>query len=208
MHPGWGWLSCDPELGQRLTFVAPRAAFSLAVHRAIMEICFFNIQLDLCANMPPDGDHWYIGFTNQSKRRFFVALIEEAADAIRKAIAAIDAEREQLSKVLDSLNGRSPTGSGIQPPARRSAVRKTRKSSEPGAKGSRRQEVLASINRKPGMTGTRLAKELSIPASEVDEICGTLVKEKSIRKRGTTYEPMPGAPATGGKAPNYAGNPG
>jgi hypothetical protein len=135
-----------------------------------------------------------------------VALIEEAADAIRKAIDAIDAEREQLSKVLDSLNGSSPTRSRMRSPVRRSAVRKTRKSSEPGPKGSRRQEVLAVIDRKPGMTGTRLAKELSIPASEVDEICGALVKEKSIRKRGATYEPMPGAPATGGKAPIYAGN--
>ena len=45
-----------------------------------------------------------------------------------------------------------------------------------------------------------------LDALEVDEICGALVKEKSIRKRGTTYEPMPGAPATGEKTQNYAGS--
>jgi hypothetical protein len=128
-----------------------------------------------------------------------MAIIDEAADVIRKAIDAIDSERERLSQVLDSLNGSSPAEPRKRSPARRPAARKTRKSSKPASKGSRSQEVLVAINRKPGMTGARLAKELVIPASQVYDICETLVKEKTIRKRGTTYEPMPGAPSTAPK---------
>lgn len=129
-----------------------------------------------------------------------MAIIDEAADVIRKAIDTIDSERQHLSKVLDSLNGSSsPKEPRKRSPARRSAARKSPRNSQRAPKGSRRQEVLAAINRKPGMTGTRLAKELVIPVSEVSDICETLVKEKTIRKRGSTYEPMPGAPATAQK---------
>jgi IclR helix-turn-helix domain len=129
-----------------------------------------------------------------------MTFVDEAADVIRKAIDAIDSERERLSKVLDSLNGSSPTEPRRRPPARRTTARKTRRSPKRAPKGSRRQEVLNAIDRKPGMTGARLAKELGMPASQVYNICATLVKEKMIRKRGTTYEPMPGAPATAATA--------
>jgi DNA-binding IclR family transcriptional regulator len=56
--------------------------------------------------------------------------------------------------------------------------------------------VLALIDRKPGITGAVLAKELGIQSSQVYNLTGKLVKEKVIRKRGATYEMMPGAPAT------------
>lgn len=128
-----------------------------------------------------------------------MAIIDEAADVIRKAIEAVDLEREHLSKVLNSLNGSSPIEPRQRPPARRKAARRTRKTSKRAPQVSQRQVVLATIDRKPGMTSARLAKELGIPASQVYNICETLVKEKTVRKRGTTYEPMPGAPATAQK---------
>jgi len=129
-----------------------------------------------------------------------MATIDEAAEVIRKAIEAIDSERERLSKVLDSLNGSSPAEPRRPSPARRSTAHKPSRSKKRAPKSSRRQEILTAIDRKPGMTGARLAKELEIPESQVDDICETLVKEKTIRKRGTTYEPMPGAPASAERA--------
>lgn len=129
-----------------------------------------------------------------------MATIDEAADLIRKAIDAVDSERELLYKALDSLNGSTPTTPRTRRPARRSAVRKARRTRKRAPKGSRSQEVLTAIDRRPGMTGARLAKELGMPASQAYNICAALVKEKRIRKRGTTYEPMPGAPATAGGA--------
>ena len=129
-----------------------------------------------------------------------MATIDEAAEVIRKAIEAIDSERERLSKVLDSLNGSSPAEPRRPSPARRSTAHKPSRSKKRVPKSSRRQEILTAIDRKPGMTGARLAKELEIPESQVDDICETLVKEKTIRKRGTTYEPMPGAPASAERA--------
>ncbi len=124
-----------------------------------------------------------------------MALIDEAADVIREAIDAIDAEYALLSKALDSLNGGSPKELRKRPTTRRSAVPKARRTAKRATKVSRRSEVQATIDRKPGMTAARLAKELGMPASEVDVICEALVKENAIRKRGATYEPVPGAPA-------------
>lgn len=126
-----------------------------------------------------------------------MATIDEAADLIRKAIDALNSERDLLVKALDSLNGGSPVEVRTRPPTRRSNTRKKRRRTKKRApKGSRSQEVLAAIDRRPGMTGARLATELGIPPSQVYNICAALLKDKKIRKRGTTYEPMPGAPAT------------
>jgi hypothetical protein len=119
--------------------------------------------------------------------------VSEAQNIIRSAIASIDAEVRSLNAALDSLtvgssSKRHPRSSGRRPAARR-ASKGTRKA----AKGARRLEVIAAISKKPGITGARLAKELGIPASQVYDICGSLVKEKTVRKRGVTYEMLPGA---------------
>ncbi len=122
--------------------------------------------------------------------------LTEAQNLIQSAIAAIDAEAQSLSAALDSLNaGRTPLKRKGRPPGKRSAARKARKGNKRAVQGDPRLEVIAAIDKKPGITGARLAKELGIPASQVYNICGTLVKEKTLRKRGVTYEMVPGAKA-------------
>lgn len=124
--------------------------------------------------------------------------LTEAQNLIRSAIKAIDAEAQSLSAALDSLNGGGGTSvkePKARPSRRRATTRKARKGTKRAAKGARRREVIAAIDQKPGITGARLAKELGIPASQVYNICGMLVKEKTIRKRGATYEMVPGAKA-------------
>lgn len=121
--------------------------------------------------------------------------LTDAQNLIRSAISAIDAEVQSLSAALDSLNGGAPLKRKGRPSGKRSAARKARKGTKRAVKGAPSLEVIAAIDKKPGITGARLAKELGIPASQVYEICGTLVKEKTIRKRGVTYEMVPGAKA-------------
>jgi len=122
--------------------------------------------------------------------------LTEAQKLIQSAIAAIDEEAQSLSAALESLNGGTTSLKRKgRPPRKRSAARRARKGTQRAPKGSPSLEVVAAIDKKPGITGARLAKELGIPASQVDEICGALVKEKTIRKRGVTYEMVPGAKA-------------
>jgi hypothetical protein len=128
-----------------------------------------------------------------------MAINDEAVDVLRKAIVAIDSERERLIRALDSLDGSSPIEHLKKPAAHRSAARKPRRRRKRAPKGSRRHEILAAIDRKPGITGARLANELGIPASQVYNICTTLLKEKTIRKRGVTYEMVPGAKVDGAR---------
>jgi hypothetical protein len=121
--------------------------------------------------------------------------LTEAQNLIQSAIAAIDAEIQSLSATLDSLNGETSLKRKRRPSGKRSAARKARKGNKRAVQVDPRLEVIAAIDRKPGITGARLAKELGIPASQVYNICGTLVKEKTLRKRGVTYEMVPGAKA-------------
>jgi uncharacterized protein YggU (UPF0235/DUF167 family) len=121
--------------------------------------------------------------------------LTEAQNLIRSSIAAIDAEAQSLTAALESLNGGTSLKRKGRPSGKRSAARKGPKGKKRAAKGARRLEVIAAIDKKPGITGARLAKELGIPASQVYNICGTLVKEKTIRKRGATYEIVPGTNA-------------
>ena len=121
--------------------------------------------------------------------------ITEAQNLIRSAIAAIDEETQSLTAALDSLRGETSVKRRGRPSAKRSPAAKGRKVKKRAAKGARRLEVIAAIDKKPGITGARLAKELGIPASQVYNICGMLVKEETIRKRGATYEMQPGADA-------------
>lgn len=121
--------------------------------------------------------------------------LADAQNLIRSAISAIDAEVQSLSAALDSLNGRTPSKPKRWPSGKRSVARKARKGNKRAVQSDPRLEVIAAINKKPGITGSRLAKELGIPGSQVYDICETLVKEKTIRKRGVTYEMVPGAKA-------------
>jgi hypothetical protein len=121
--------------------------------------------------------------------------LTEAQNLIQSAISAIDEEAQSLSAALESLNGGTSLKRKGRPPGKPSVARRARKGTQSAPKGSPSLEVIAAIDKKPGITGARLAKELGIPASQVDEICGTLVKEKTIRKRGVTYEMVPGAKA-------------
>jgi hypothetical protein len=123
--------------------------------------------------------------------------ITEASSLIKRAISELDAERQRLEGALESLDGgSSPSNRPGRPAGARSGPRKARRRRRRAPKGGRRQEVLALIDRKPGITGAVLAKELGTQSSQVYNLTGKLVKEKVIRKRGATYEMMPGAPAT------------
>ncbi len=121
--------------------------------------------------------------------------ITEAQDLIKSAIAAIDEEAQSLSAALDSLNGGTPLKPQGPSSGRRSAAPKVRKGTKRKAKPSRRLEVIAAIDKKPGITGPGLAEQLGIPVAQVDIICEALVKEKMVRRRGVTYEMLPGAKA-------------
>ncbi len=121
--------------------------------------------------------------------------VTEAQNIIRSAIASIDAEIQSLSTALESLEAGNLPKRSKRPSNRRSAPSMARKGARRATKGSRRREVIVAIGQKPGITGARLAKELGISASQVHNICAALVKDKMVRKRGVTYEMMPGATA-------------
>jgi hypothetical protein len=121
--------------------------------------------------------------------------LTDARKLIQSAIAAIDAEAQSLSAALDALDGGTPAKRKVRPSGRHSAARKAHQGAKREVKGSPSLEVAAAIDKKPGITGAGLAKELGIPASEVYDICETLVNEKTVRKLGVTYEMTPGARA-------------
>lgn len=121
--------------------------------------------------------------------------LTEAQNLIQSAIEAIDAEVESLSAALNSLTVETSSKRKGRPSGKTSAARKKRKGDRGVVQSDPRLEVIAAIDRKPGFTGARLAKELGIPVSQVNNICEALVKEKTLRKRGVTYEMAPGAKA-------------
>jgi Winged helix-turn-helix DNA-binding len=127
------------------------------------------------------------------------SIAEDAADAIRRAIDAIDAERENLSRALESLGGpveaANPRKRAAAPPTRPRRAAKRGRRGKRAKKGSRRSEVLALINKKPGLTGAAIAKEIGVAPSQIYNLCSALVKDGTIRKEGVTFSMMPGAPA-------------
>jgi hypothetical protein len=133
------------------------------------------------------------------------SLVEDAADAISRAIASVDQDIERLSRALSELDGGSPARPTKRPSGTRTAAPKARKArkAKRAKKGANRDAVLFLLNRTPGLSGAKIAKELDIASSQVYTLLGTLVGEKKVKKEGSLYSLIPGARVK--EAPKQAG---
>jgi hypothetical protein len=111
--------------------------------------------------------------------------IDQARALLERRLADIEEERKRLERALGEL------GHGLRRPRRRGpkkaaagARRASAKKRRPGRKGQRADQVLAAIDREPGIRGGEIAKSLKVHPNYVYRVIGDLKKEGKITKKG------------------------
>jgi CRP-like cAMP-binding protein len=116
-------------------------------------------------------------------------VLTEARSKIEAGLAEINEERQRLERALSHLttsNGgssrkarRKPSGGSPGVPGRK------RKKQAP--KGQRREEVLTTVTKDPGITAAKVAKKLNISPSQASSVAKGLRDEKLVTKKGPAY---------------------
>jgi hypothetical protein len=122
-----------------------------------------------------------------------LAVIDDARVLIESRLRELDDEEKKLRGALSHLNSTNPRRRGGRPRGARSEAQRAsvasgkRRRSRKG--GTRSEQALAFIAKRPGSTATQVADELEIQVSYVYKILGDLTKDGELRKDGTAYWP-------------------
>lgn len=121
-------------------------------------------------------------------------VLSEAAGLVQKRLDEIESERTRLERALAELNGDGPRKPG-----------RPRGSSKPKAKsvkpkrvappkqrrrrkgGTRADEAVDLIAKKPGITASDVAKTMKIKPNYLYRVLGDLEKEGRVKKDGRAY---------------------
>jgi sugar-specific transcriptional regulator TrmB len=116
-------------------------------------------------------------------------VIDKARALIGKRLKELDEEKRRLQSALGELGGKRrgpgrPTG---RKPATRSKGTSPKRRKRRG--GSRADQAVALITKKPGISAAEIAKELKIKPNYLYRVLGDLEKEGRVKKEGRKYHP-------------------
>jgi ribosomal protein S25 len=118
-------------------------------------------------------------------------VLDEARDLVKKRLAELDDERKRLERALSELLGKKgtgkkarrrrgrPKGSGAK---KGPTTRKRRRRS-----GTRADQAVALIQKKPGISASEIAKTMKIKPNYLYRVLGDLEKEGRVKKKGRQY---------------------
>jgi transposase-like protein len=129
-------------------------------------------------------------------------VLDEALDLVKKRLAELDEERKRLERALAELGGTvtrrpgRPPGSGRGPgrPRKKAASATTAASAAPRKRrrrrgGTRADQAVALVEKKPGISASEIAKELKIKPNYLYRVLGEMEKEGRLSKKGREYHP-------------------
>lgn len=126
-------------------------------------------------------------------------VVSEAADLLRARISELDSERAKLERALASLTeGREgKRGPGRPRGGGGSSRSRSRSSSTSGSGkkrrrrrgGTRAEQAVKLITKKPGMGASEIARELGIKPNYMYRVLTELQSEGKVKKEGRAYHP-------------------
>jgi sugar-specific transcriptional regulator TrmB len=130
------------------------------------------------------------------------SVLDEALDLVKRRLAELDEERKRLERALAELGGTvtrrpgRPPGSGRGPgrPRKKAASATTAASATPRKRrrrrgGTRADQAVALVEKKPGISASEIAKELKIKPNYLYRVLGEVEKEGRVTKKGREYHP-------------------
>jgi sugar-specific transcriptional regulator TrmB len=116
-------------------------------------------------------------------------VLDEARDLVKRRLAELDEERKRLERALSELGGRV-TGRPRRRPGRpRGARKKAGAPRRRRRKGTRADQAVALVEKKPGISASEIAKTMKIKPNYLYRVLGDLEKEKRVSKKGRQYYP-------------------
>ncbi len=131
------------------------------------------------------------------------SVLDEALDLVKRRLAELDEERKRLERALTELGGTAtrrpgrPPGSGRGPgrPRKKAASATTAPSAAPRKRrrrrrgGTRADQAVSLVEKKPGISASEIAKELKIKPNYLYRVLGEVEKEGRVTKKGREYHP-------------------
>jgi sugar-specific transcriptional regulator TrmB len=120
-------------------------------------------------------------------------VLDDARELVRKRLAELEEERRRLERALGELGGKR---AGRRPgrPRKKAAAKKTRKKAARKTTrrrrrrgGTRADQAVNLIQKKPGITASEIAKTMKIKPNYLYRVLGDLEKQKRVKKKGRTY---------------------
>jgi predicted HTH transcriptional regulator len=114
--------------------------------------------------------------------------LDEARDLVMRRLAELDDERRRLERALSELGGKAtrrpgrPKGSTSKASASKTTRRRRRRRG-----GTRADQAVALIKKKPGITASEIAKSMKIKPNYLYRVLSDLEKQKKVKKKGRTY---------------------
>jgi sugar-specific transcriptional regulator TrmB len=124
-------------------------------------------------------------------------VLNDARDLVKKRLAELDEERKRLERALSELGGKGATRgkkAGRRRGRPRGTASKTRKKAakKPARRrrrrgGTRADQAVTLIQKKPGITASEIAKTMKIKPNYLYRVLSDLEKQKRVKKKGRTY---------------------
>jgi DNA invertase Pin-like site-specific DNA recombinase len=120
-------------------------------------------------------------------------VLEDARDLVKRRLAELDDERKRLERALSELGGKR---AGRRPGRPRGSSTKSSRAKKPAKKparrrrrrgGTRADQAVSLIRKKPGITASEIAKSMKIKPNYLYRVLSDLEKEKKVKKKGRTY---------------------
>jgi predicted HTH transcriptional regulator len=114
--------------------------------------------------------------------------LDEARDLVMRRLSELDDERRRLERALSELGGKAtrrpgrPKGSTSKASASKTTRRRRRRRG-----GTRADQAVALIKKKPGITASEIAKSMKIKPNYLYRVLSDLEKQKKVKKKGRTY---------------------
>jgi sugar-specific transcriptional regulator TrmB len=115
-------------------------------------------------------------------------VLDDARDLVKKRLAELEDEVRRLERALAQLGGRAgrrrgrPRGSAKK--ARKKAAKKPARRRRGG---TRADQAVKLIQKKPGITASEIAKSMKIKPNYLYRVLSDLEKQKKVKKKGRTY---------------------
>ena len=110
--------------------------------------------------------------------------VAQARTLLQERLRELDSERAQVQKALADLGGRRGPG---RPRGSRSGTATGTGRRRRG--GTRADQAVKMVEKEPGISAGRIAKQMRIAPNYMYRVMGELEKEGRVRKKGRGYHP-------------------
>jgi sugar-specific transcriptional regulator TrmB len=115
------------------------------------------------------------------------SVLDEARDLLKRRLSELEEERQRLERALREL-GANPARRGPGRPRGSKAGKPVTRRRRRG--GTRANQAVKLIVKKPGTTAKEIAKAMEISPNYLYRVLGELEKDKKVKKQGRQYFPV------------------